>query len=78
MPIPREKVGEVPGGVVGDTVEHVSEPGLRVDAVELGGADQRIDQRRAFARSARSAALLVMQIRPSSRKRVNAGQRLRR
>jgi hypothetical protein len=31
---------------------------------------------RAKPRSARSAALLVRQIRPSSRKRVNAGQRL--
>ena len=52
----------MPGRVIGDAGEHVGEPGLRVDAVELGGADQRVDRRRAFAaaigagRTARLAA----------------------
>jgi hypothetical protein len=34
-PIPRKKVGEVPGRVIIDAGEHVSDPGLRVNAVEL-------------------------------------------
>jgi hypothetical protein len=32
----------VVGRVIGDAGEDVGEPGLRVDAVELGGADQRV------------------------------------
>jgi hypothetical protein len=35
--------------VVGDAVQHIGEPGLWVDVVELGGADQRVDGRGAFA-----------------------------
>jgi hypothetical protein len=30
------------GGVVGNAAQHVGEPGLRVDVVELGGDDQRV------------------------------------
>lgn len=41
----------MPGLMIVDAGEHISEPGLRVYAVKLGGADQRIDHRRAFARA---------------------------
>jgi hypothetical protein len=35
---------EPAGRVIGDPAEHVFEPGLRVDVVELGGGDQRVDR----------------------------------
>ena len=34
---------------LGDASEHIGEPGLRIDIVELGGADQRVHRRRAHA-----------------------------
>jgi len=37
--------------VIVDAGDQVSEPGLRVDTVELRGADQEADHRRAFARA---------------------------
>ena len=35
--------------MIGDAGEHVGEPGLRIDVVELGGLDQRVDRRGALA-----------------------------
>ena len=29
--------------VIGDAAEHVGQPGLRIDAIQLGGFDQGID-----------------------------------
>jgi hypothetical protein len=34
---------DAPGRVIGQAGEHVGEPGLGIDVVELGGGDQRID-----------------------------------
>ena len=78
--------------MVNDAAQHVGELGLRVDVVELGGADERADGGGALAaavgigeqpglaaampRSERSAELLVRQMRSSSRKRVKVTQRL--
>ena len=36
-------------GMVGDAGEHVGEPGLRIDVVELGGDDQAVDDGGALA-----------------------------
>ena len=36
---------------VGDAVEDVGEPGLRVDVIQLGGADQGVHHRRPLAAS---------------------------
>jgi hypothetical protein len=81
------------GGVIDDVRQQVCEPGLRIDVVEFGSADQGIDRGGALAATvgagkqpsfapegnaahrARSAALLVRQMRPSSRNRVKVGQR---
>ena len=35
--------------MIGDAAQCICEPGLRVDGVELGGADERIDGRGALA-----------------------------
>jgi hypothetical protein len=43
LPIPRQKLADAFGRIVGQSCEHVGEPGLRIDAVELGGLDQRVD-----------------------------------
>ena len=37
------------GGMIRQPGQHVGEPGLRIDVVELGGCDQRIDGRRPSA-----------------------------
>ena len=78
---------------IGDAGEHVGEPGLRIDIVQLGGLDECVHESGAFRPALRSreqpgfaaegdaaqrplGGLLVRQARPSSRKRVNAGQRV--
>lgn len=40
-PVPGQKLIEPVAGVVVDAGEHVGEPGLRIDVVELCGHDQR-------------------------------------
>ena len=35
-PIPRQEFSQVSDLMIGDPGQHVSEPGLRIDAVELG------------------------------------------
>ena len=43
LPVPGQEFVEPGGRVIGDALQHVGEPGLQVDFVELGGADQRVD-----------------------------------
>lgn len=76
----------------GDAREHVGQPGQRIDIVELcrrnerghGGCPGRAafgtgeEPRFSSPLSARSAALFVRQILPSSRKPVKRSQRLNR
>jgi len=40
--MPRQELVDPGGGLVGDVGEHVGEPGLRIDAVELGRGDQGV------------------------------------
>ena len=47
--VPGEQVGDAVDGVGGYAGEHVAEPGFRVEAVELGGFDQGVEARGAFA-----------------------------
>jgi hypothetical protein len=47
--MPGEQFIEPRGGVVGNATQDVGEPGLRIDIVEFGGADQRVDGRGALA-----------------------------
>ena len=87
-PVPWEQVGELRLRRVGDAGEDVGEPGLRIDVVDLGGlraarSAPRSDPANnhdflptAKPRRARSGALFVRQMRPSSRKRVKAGHRM--
>lgn len=53
-PVPRQQIVDVPGRMVGQTAEHIGEPGLRIDAVELGGLDQRVEGGRAMAAGIRA------------------------
>ena len=80
LPVPREEFVQPELRLLGDAGEDVGEPGLRVDVVELGGADERVHhsgpraatigagKQPRFPRhsglSARSEALLVRQMRP--------------
>src|SRR4051795_7446719 len=43
LPGPREEIPDLPGGMAGQPRQHVGEPGLRVDPVELGRLDQGVD-----------------------------------
>ena len=49
MPGPGEEILEPSCGMIGQAGEDVGEPGLRVDAVELGGFDERVHGGRTFA-----------------------------
>ena len=42
-PIPGQQVGDLLGGMIGQSGQDIGEPGLRVDVVELGGFDQGVD-----------------------------------
>lgn len=44
---PRQEFVQAVAGVLGNAIEHVAQVGLRVDAAQLGGADQGVDDRRA-------------------------------
>src|SRR5882757_4901437 len=50
-PVPGQQRGEIVDLVIGDTGEHVGEPGLWIDVVELCGLNQREHDRGAFATS---------------------------
>ncbi len=43
LPIPREQVGDSVDGVIWKPCQHVSEPGLRIEIIQLAGFDQGID-----------------------------------
>src|SRR5579863_4520691 len=43
FPGPGHQLVDALGGMIGQASEHVSEPGARIDVVELAGRDQRID-----------------------------------
>ena len=75
-PVPRQQRGEIGDLVIGDAGEYVGEPGLRIDVIELGRLNQREHDRGAFAAAIGAGEQLLMQMRPSSRKRVNASVRL--
>ena len=43
VPIPGQELGDPLGRMIGQPSKQIREPGLRVDVVELGGLDQRVD-----------------------------------
>src|SRR6202035_196769 len=43
FPIPGQEFVDAPGGVIRQACQHVGEPGLRIDIVELASLDQRVD-----------------------------------
>jgi hypothetical protein len=47
-PIPGQEVGDPLGWMIRQAREYVSEPGLWIDVVELGGLDERVDGGRAM------------------------------
>src|ERR1700674_5231752 len=49
FPMPRQEFADAGGRMVGDAAEHIGEPGLRVDVVELGGGDQGVHRGGALA-----------------------------
>jgi hypothetical protein len=66
--------------MIRESCEHVCEPSLRLDVVELASLNQCIGSGCTMASGVRARegpVLLDRQIRPSSRKRVKATQRLR-
>jgi hypothetical protein len=42
-PVPRQKFVNALGGVIWQANQHVSEPSLWIDVVELGGGDEGVD-----------------------------------
>src|SRR5208282_1113182 len=39
VPVPGQQLVQPPGGMIGNAAQHVGEPGLRINTVELGGGD---------------------------------------
>src|SRR6478752_7566087 len=46
LPVPGQELIDPLGGMIGQPRQDVGEPGLRIDAVELGRLDQGVDRRR--------------------------------
>jgi hypothetical protein len=49
LPVPGQEFGNTPRRVVGDAGKYVGKVVLRVESVELGAFDQRVDRRGAAA-----------------------------
>ena len=49
VPIPGQQCGQVGDLVIGDPGQHVGEPGLGIDVIELGRLNQRQHDRGALA-----------------------------
>ena len=49
FPVPGEQMIKPGLLTVADGLDHVGEPGLRIDTVELSGFDQGVDDRRVIA-----------------------------
>jgi hypothetical protein len=45
-PIPRKKFVDALGGMIRQASQHVGEPSLWIDVVELGGGDEGVDRSR--------------------------------
>jgi len=58
--VPRQQVVDPADGMVGDTFEDMVEVEFRIEAVELGGAEQRIDDGGAFATGVRACEEIVL------------------
>src|ERR1700687_2611676 len=43
LPVPRKKVDDFVGGMIGQPGQHVGKPGLRIDVVHLASFDKGID-----------------------------------
>ena len=48
-PVPRQEFVNALGGMIQQASQHVSEPSLWIDVVELGGGDEGVDHRRTSA-----------------------------
>ena len=44
LPVPGQQFEEALGRVIVQARQHVGEPGLRVDVIELGSLDQRVNR----------------------------------
>src|SRR5512147_1129659 len=58
--VPGEQVGDAVDGVGGYAGEHVAEPGFRVEAIELGGFEQGVEGRSAFAAAVGAGEEIVL------------------
>jgi hypothetical protein len=58
--IPWQQIGDAADGVLGDAGEHGSEIVLRVDSVELGRTDERVDGSGALAAGVGSGEKIVL------------------
>jgi hypothetical protein len=65
-PVPGEEFVDALHRVIGQPGQHVGEPSLRVDAVELGGLDQGVDRRRPLAATIRSRIMMLLHSRASA------------
>jgi hypothetical protein len=60
LPVPGQEFGNSPGRVVRDADEHVGEVVLRIETVELGAFDQRVDRGGAAAAGIRASKQVIL------------------
>jgi hypothetical protein len=54
-PVPRQQRGKAGDFVIVDAGKHISEPGLRIDAIQARGLNQRVHHRCPLAAAVRTA-----------------------
>jgi hypothetical protein len=57
-PVPRQQLVDALCRMIWQASEHVGEPSLWIDVVELGGGDQRVDDSRATAAFVRRGLIM--------------------
>ncbi len=68
--MPRQELVNTIDGMIGDVSEDVAQPGFRIDAVQLGRPDQRVDSCSTFAASVGAGEQVCQTARRSSDVRI--------
>ena len=58
--VPGQQIGDPADRMVGNVLQHQTQVGFRINAVQLGGTNQTVDCRRPFATRIRSRKQIVL------------------
>lgn len=60
--VPWQQLFDAVDGMLGNALEHMAQIGLRIETVELGCPDQRVDRRRSLAALVRAGKQVVLAV----------------